>query len=152
MTDLEWSKAYSDARQDILPNKFILFVSRKRKERTTKIFLSRISPFCLCGASSPAYSTINLTPAADADLASLSRFVCQFSINMVELNGDPNPKLVIKFMRKINDISNLAITQCTYGPELFDQLKSVPFIHIYLLGIVNCQPKSTMTSYALLDS
>ena len=95
----------------------------------------------------PGYTEIFLDPSVD--LKNLSKFTRHLSIRMVELNGNPNPGLVIKFLREINGVSFLSLVKCSYGPEFYNQLTSVPFINE--IEFEECQ-MSAVTNYDFIGT
>ena len=88
------------------------------------------------------HTNIYLDPSVD--LKDLSQFALYLSIHLVELEGNLNPELVIKFLKEINGVSYLRMVKCSYGPEFYNQLTSVPFINE--IDFHECQ-MSAVTNY-----
>ena len=113
-------------------------LKREELRQLREHFSSFVSPL-------PGHTKIFLSPAVD--LQGLSTFTRLLSILVVEIHEDPNPELVITFLREINGVRTLRLKNCSYGPEFYDQLSSVPFISRFVLN--KCE-MSAVTSYHFL--
>ena len=118
----------------------LLYMKVEHVRKLRKHFANFVGPV-------PGETEFHLDPSVN--LEGLSRFTRHLNIFAVEIHDDPNPKLIIKFLREINGVFDLALVNCSYGTEFYNQLNSVPSINELYFG--ECQ-MSAVTNYDFIGT